>query len=52
VVGLVAGTLALLIDSQLVAWQSFLLVAAPNAIWGYALAGLGRRGYLPFPDEE
>lgn len=51
-VGLGAGLAATLFTSQVSASGRFLFVAATSVAWGHLLARLGRRGWLPFPEEE
>jgi len=47
-VGIFAGLAATLFDSALQPTNLFLLVAGSCVIWGYLLAWLGRRNWLPF----
>ena len=51
-VGLGAGLAATLFTSQVSASGLFLVVVATSGAWGHLLARLGRRGWLPFPEEE
>jgi hypothetical protein len=51
-VGLIAGALATFFDSAMSGSSLFLLVAGGCVIWGYALAWLGRRGWLPFMESN
>ena len=51
-VGLGAGLAATLFTSQVSASGRFLVVAASSIAWGHLLARLGRRGWLPFPEEQ
>jgi hypothetical protein len=50
-VALLAGPAAMLFDSATAAPGLFLLVALTCLAWGYFLARLGRRGWLPFMEE-
>ncbi len=50
-IGLGAGLAAALFTSRLSPSGRFLLVAATCVAWGHLLAWLGRRGWLPFPEE-
>jgi hypothetical protein len=50
-VALLAGLAAMLFDSMTAALALFLLVALSCLAWGYCLARLGRRGWLPFMEE-
>jgi hypothetical protein len=47
-VGLISGLFAMLFDSALHPAELFLLVGSSCVIWGYLLAWLGRRNWLPF----
>jgi len=51
-VGLISGAAATLIDSAMSSSNLFLLVAGSSLIWGYLLAWLGRRGWLPFMESD
>lgn len=50
-VALGAGIGAMLFDSTLSALALFALLGCSTLAWGYALAFLGRRGYLPIMEE-
>ncbi len=50
-VALAAGLAATLFDSAAGSIQLFMLVAGSCLAWGYLLARLGRRGWLPFMEE-
>jgi hypothetical protein len=50
-VALAAGLAAMLFDSAAGTIQLFILVAGSCLAWGYLLARLGRRGWLPFMEE-
>jgi hypothetical protein len=50
-VGIGAGFVAALFDSAMGAGSRFVLVSASCIAWGYALAFLGRRGWLPIMEE-
>jgi hypothetical protein len=51
-VGLASGAIAALAESAMSATNLFLLVAGSCLIWGYLLAWLGRRGWLPFMESN
>lgn len=51
-VGLGAGFVATLFDSATGASALFLLVGTTSIAWGYVLALLGRRGWLPIMEEN
>ncbi len=51
-VGIVSGLIAMLFDSAMGPARLFLLVGAGCVIWGYLLAWLGRRSWLPFMESE
>jgi hypothetical protein len=51
-VGLIAGLAAMLFDSSMSAPKLFVVVAGACISWGYLLAVLGRRGWLPFPEDS
>lgn len=51
-VGTITGLIAMLFDSEMNVWGMFLLVCGACVIWGYALAWMGRRGWLPFIENE
>ncbi len=51
-VGLISGLIATLCDSAMGSAKLFALVAGACLIWGYLLAWLGRRGWLPFMESE
>ena len=50
-IGVLFGAWAMLFDSEMGAAARFLLVATSSIGWGYLLARLGRRGWLPFMEE-
>ncbi len=50
-VAAVSGLVALLFDTEMGLMARFTLVAGSCLAWGYALAFLGRRGWLPFMEE-
>jgi hypothetical protein len=50
-VGIVAGLIALLFDGQASPLTRAALVTGGCIAWGWLLMYLGRRGYLPFPEE-
>ena len=50
-VALLAGLIAMMFDSATGAFALFLLVVLTCLAWGYLLARLGRRGWLPFMEE-
>jgi hypothetical protein len=50
-VGLLAGLIATMFDSATGTVALFLLVTLTCLAWGYLLARLGRRGWLPFMEE-
>jgi hypothetical protein len=50
-IALLAGLAAMLFDSETTALALFLLVTVTCLAWGYFLARLGRRGWLPFMEE-
>ena len=51
-VGLISGLIAMLCDSAMGPVKLFLLVGSGCLIWGYLLAWLGRRGWLPFMESD
>ncbi len=51
-VGIVSGLAAMLFDSAAHPAKLFLLVASGCVIWGYLLAWLGRRSWLPFMESD
>ena len=51
-VGLVSGLVAMLFDSAMHPAELFMLVGGGCVTWGYALAWMGRRGWLPFMESE
>jgi hypothetical protein len=51
-IGLFAGLLGLFLRSDFGAVPLFLLLAGSVIAWGYLLAVLGRRGFLPFMEGE
>ena len=51
-VGLISGLAAMLFDSALHPAKLFFLVCGGCVIWGYLLAWLGRRNWLPFMENE
>ena len=50
--GIGAGVVAALFESAMAGTTRFALVAATCIAWGYALAFLGRRGWLPIMEES
>lgn len=50
-IGLLAGFGAMLFDSAWSAGALFFVVGVTCVVWGYVLAYLGRRGWLPFMEE-
>jgi hypothetical protein len=51
-VAVLAGLIAMMFDSATGALVLFLLVTLTCLSWGYLLARLGRRGWLPFMEES
>jgi hypothetical protein len=51
-IGLIAGLLSVFFQSGFGAVALFLLLSSSVIGWGYLLAILGRRGYLPFMESE
>lgn len=51
-VGLIAGAIATLCESEMSTTGLFFLVASGCLIWGYLLAWLGRHGWLPFMESN
>ena len=49
--GIAAGLVAALFESATAAPLRFVLVAGTTVAWGYALAVLARRGWLPIPEQ-
>jgi len=51
-IGLAAGVVAMFFESRTGAPARFALTAAGCIAWGFLLARLGRRGWLPFAEED
>ena len=51
-VGLISGLAATLFDSAMQPAKLFFLVGGSCVVWGYLLAWLGRRNWLPFMESE
>lgn len=51
-IGPAGGALAMLFDSGVSTPMRFALVCATTIGWGHLLAWYGRRGWLPFPEEQ
>jgi hypothetical protein len=50
-IAVAGGLAALLFESPAAAWLRLTVVAGMCLLWGYGLTWLGRRGYLPLPEE-
>jgi len=50
--GILAGLASLLVDTAMSSMMLGLITFTTCVLWGHLLGRLGRRGWLPFPEEE